>query len=139
LQFRTEPTAIYRFRRTLLAGSATIFRDQKRNGICNPEDLNFRTPLILIHQPIDLGFKVKWLFGFSFARVRYIFGGGADAAHGGPFADEGAVTPGNLRHVDMPSNPLLYPSVETVVLLNGVPCLPRSLKRVFRGSPPDLN
>ncbi|WP_455274311.1 hypothetical protein [Rhizobium herbae] len=58
---------------------------------------------------------------------------------GGSFPDEGAVTPGNLRHVDMPGNPLFDPCVETVVLFNGVACLPRSLKRILCSFSSDLS
>ncbi|OBZ93386.1 hypothetical protein ADU59_21200 [Pararhizobium polonicum] len=98
---------------------------------------------VLIQQPIDLGFQVKWLFGFSVARVWNIFcccsSSGADAPHGGSFADEGAVAPGHFRHIDVPGNPFLNPRVETAVLLNGVSCLPRALKRILRSFSSDLS
>ncbi len=75
------------------------------------------------------------------AGIQDIFNGGSagsNVTHGKSFSEKGTITPGNFRHLDMPGDPLLNPSVETLVLFNGVPCLSRSLKRVFRGPSPRL-
>ncbi len=118
---------------------AILQRWLRQPSFVSPGISIFRSFLTLDHELIDLGFKIKRGVGFWYPQILNLFNnrsGGWDLTHGKSFGKKGTITPGNLWHLDVPRDPLLNPGVETLVLLNGVPCLSRSLKRVFRGPSP---